>query len=96
LHHKAAREVCGPGTATAGGCRDSACTQSYWQIQSLSSALVIAKRPTHQELAGPVGASRETVTRVFTRLAPQGEIALRGCTMVLRQSFLEHLGHRLG
>jgi CRP/FNR family cyclic AMP-dependent transcriptional regulator len=61
-----------------------------------SGALVIAKRPTHHELAGLVGTSRETVTRVFNALAHQGEIALRGHTVILRQAFLERVRHLLG
>jgi CRP/FNR family transcriptional regulator, cyclic AMP receptor protein len=61
-----------------------------------AGALVIAKRPTPQALADLVGASRETVTRVFNALAHRGEIARHGRTVVLRQAFLERLGHLLG
>lgn len=61
-----------------------------------AGTLVITNRPTHQELAGLVGASRETVTRVCTALAHQGYISLRGRMLVLRQAFLEHLGRLQG
>ncbi len=61
-----------------------------------AGALVIAKRPTHQEFAGLVGASRETVTRVFNALDHQGYLSLCGRTVVLRKAFLERLGHLLG
>ena len=57
-----------------------------------AGALVIAKRPTHQELANLVGASRETVTRVFNTLEREGYISLRGRTIVLCKAFLERLG----
>jgi CRP/FNR family transcriptional regulator, cyclic AMP receptor protein len=56
-------------------------------------ALVITKRPTHQEFAGLVGTSRETVTRVFNMLERQGYISLRGRTVVLHKAFLERLNH---
>lgn len=58
-----------------------------------AGALVITKRPTHQEFAGLVGASRETVTHVFNVLERQGYISLRGRVVVLRKAFLERLNH---
>jgi CRP/FNR family cyclic AMP-dependent transcriptional regulator len=57
-----------------------------------AGALVIAKRPTHQELANLVWASRETVTRVLNTLEREGYISLRGRTIVLCKAFLERLG----
>ena len=45
--------------------------------------LVIKKRPTHQVLANMVGTSRETVTRVLTRLEGEGYIVSRGRQLVI-------------
>jgi CRP/FNR family cyclic AMP-dependent transcriptional regulator len=61
-----------------------------------AGTLVIAKRPTHQELANLVGTSRETVTRVLNALAHQGYISLRGRTAVLHQAFLKRVDHLSG
>lgn len=61
-----------------------------------AGVLVIANRPTHQELASLVGTSRETVTRVCNALARQGKISLRGRTVVLHQVFLERAGRLQG
>jgi CRP/FNR family cyclic AMP-dependent transcriptional regulator len=61
-----------------------------------AGALVIANRPTHQELASLVGTSRETVTRVFNTLAHQGQISLRGRAVVLHRAFLKRVDHLSG
>jgi CRP/FNR family cyclic AMP-dependent transcriptional regulator len=60
-------------------------------VPGQAGALVTAKRPTHQELANLVGASRKTVTRVFNTLEREGYISLRGRTIVLCKAFLERL-----
>jgi len=54
--------------------------------------LIIAKRPTHQDVANGIGSSRETVTRVFNDLEKQGYISLLGRTVVIRKALLDRLG----
>lgn len=49
--------------------------------------VVISKRPTHQELAELVGASRETVTRCLTEMEKIGLIEIRKREIVLLPGF---------
>jgi CRP/FNR family transcriptional regulator len=55
---------------------------------------IIDVRITHQELAEMVGTSRETVTRVMTRLKEQGiiEIDQRRITLLDSKSLLQSVG----
>ncbi|RMF94006.1 MAG: Crp/Fnr family transcriptional regulator [Nitrospinota bacterium] len=53
--------------------------------------IIIPKRPTHQDFASMVGASRETVTRVLNDLERRGYISLSGRSVVIRKSLLDHL-----
>lgn len=50
--------------------------------------VVIRQRPTHQEIAGLIGTSRETVSRALSELAHRGHIDVSGKRILLRRSFL--------
>jgi len=51
---------------------------------------IILKRPTHQDLASMVGTTRETISRVFTELKKQGDIASSGRKLVIREASLRN------
>lgn len=51
--------------------------------QARDGARVVSPRPTQQELADRVGASREMVSRVITQLAAQGRLRLEAQSIVL-------------
>jgi len=53
-----------------------------------AEGVVIRQRPTHQEIAGLIGTSRETVSRALSELARRGHIAVSGKRILLRRSFL--------
>ena len=50
---------------------------------------VITKRPTHQELAEIIGASRETVTRCLTEMESLGLIEIRKREIVVLPAFFK-------
>lgn len=45
---------------------------------------LVANRPTHQELAGMIGSSREVVSRAFKRLEDEGFITVEGKVVTVR------------
>jgi CRP-like cAMP-binding protein len=53
-----------------------------------AEGVVIRQRPTHQEIAGLIGTSRETVSRALSELARRGHIDVSGKRILLRRSFL--------
>jgi CRP-like cAMP-binding protein len=61
-------------------------------IASAGGALIIPKRPTHQDLANMTGTLRETVTRVFNNLEKQGYISVPGRQVVIHRILLDRLG----
>ena len=48
-----------------------------------TKVLLIDERPTHKELAGLVGTSREMVTRALKELEDAGHISLDGKKLIL-------------
>jgi CRP/FNR family transcriptional regulator, cyclic AMP receptor protein len=46
---------------------------------------IISRRPTHQELANMVGASRETVSRVLADLSRRGVVRNNGRTLIIEK-----------
>ena len=46
--------------------------------------MVIARQPTHQELANMVGSCRETVCRAMNALCRQGLLAVEGKTLIIK------------
>jgi len=59
-----------------------------------AEGVVIRQRPTHQEIAGLIGTSRETVSRALSELARRGHIDMSGKRLLLRRSFLLAGGDR--
>ncbi|UCD83725.1 MAG: Crp/Fnr family transcriptional regulator [Deltaproteobacteria bacterium] len=58
-------------------------------------AIIIKKRPTHQEIANMVGTSRETVSRVLSDLSKEGYITIKGKEILIHKDLspVESLGH---
>lgn len=54
--------------------------------EARDGARIVSPRPTQQELADRVGASREMVSRVLTQLAAQGQLRLEAQRIVLQPS----------
>jgi CRP/FNR family cyclic AMP-dependent transcriptional regulator len=50
------------------------------------NGIVVKDRPTHQQLAGMVGTSRETVSRVMSELQRQGYLRTQGKRLILTGS----------
>lgn len=48
--------------------------------------LVIAERPTHQEIANRIGASREMVTRILLDLSAGGYISIDGKRLIINKN----------
>ena len=65
-----------------------------WQLVSIAKeegsatpeGLLVRRRPTQQELANLVGASREMISRIFKELKSGGYISLEGKRIVLRRN----------
>jgi CRP/FNR family transcriptional regulator, cyclic AMP receptor protein len=55
--------------------------------ESRDGERVIEPRPTHQELASRIGASREMVTRILGDLVRGGYVRLDGGRMILQEKF---------
>ncbi len=51
--------------------------------------IVIVNRPTHQEIAGLVGTSRETVSRTLTDLQKRGVISVTKDEIILKEDSIE-------
>ncbi len=51
--------------------------------------IVIVNRPTHQEMAGLVGTSRETVSRTLTDLQKRGVISVTKDEIILKEDSIE-------
>ncbi len=64
------------------------------QFPITDQKVVIARRPTHQELSEMVGSSRETVTRTLASMERKGLIKIQKRNIVLQPSFFqEELKH---
>ena len=70
------------------------------QGRPLEDGFIITRRPTHQELADMVGASRETVSRVLADLNRRGVVRSNGRTLIIEngEEMLQRIrrGHRPG
>ena len=53
--------------------------------EKTDAGVVVKERPTHQQLAGMVGTSRETVSRVMSELQKQGYLRTQGKRLILTQ-----------
>lgn len=53
--------------------------------EKTEAGVVVKERPTHQQLAGMVGTSRETVSRVMSELQKQGYLRTQGKRLILTQ-----------
>lgn len=51
--------------------------------EKTEAGIVVKDRPTHQQLAGMVGTSRETVSRVMSELQKQGYLRTQGKRLIL-------------
>jgi CRP/FNR family cyclic AMP-dependent transcriptional regulator len=56
--------------------------------EETEEGIVIRQRPTQQEIAGTIGTSRETVSRVLSELARRGFIDVTGRRLLVRRGFL--------
>ncbi len=56
--------------------------------EETEEGVLIPDRPTQQDMAGMIGASRETVSRALSDLARRGYIELSGKNVLLRHAFL--------
>ncbi|MBI3995911.1 MAG: Crp/Fnr family transcriptional regulator [Nitrospirae bacterium] len=70
------------------------------QGRPLEDGCIITRRPTHQELADMVGASRETVSRVLADLNRRGVVRSNGRALIIEngEEMLQRVrrGHRPG
>lgn len=57
-------------------------------------SVVIANRPTHQDLASMVGASRETISRALADFQRRGLLEVDGKALILKPAFFISLGDR--
>ena len=65
----------------------------HGEASAEGDGLVIANRPTQQELANSIGACRETVSRVVSDLARRGLITPRGRSLMLTRRLLDSSGN---
>ncbi len=56
--------------------------------EAVDGGIVIRERPTQSEMAGMIGTSRETVSRVLSELARRGHIEVTGRRILVRRAFL--------
>ena len=54
---------------------------------------VAFKRPTHQDIAGMIGATRETVSRMIKDLDKRGYIEVSGKKVIIRDGFSREFSH---
>lgn len=57
--------------------------------QNTDEGILIAERPTQQDLAAMLGTSRETVSRVLSEFQRRGFLSLRGKQVLLSHNFAE-------
>ncbi len=62
--------------------------------QRSDEGLVLARRPTQQELANMVGSCRETISRTFTSLVKRGLLVPRGRALLITPALLRRAGRR--
>ena len=62
--------------------------------QRSDEGLVLARRPTQQELANMVGSCRETISRTFTSLVKRGLLVPRGRALLITSALLRRAGRR--
>jgi CRP-like cAMP-binding protein len=51
------------------------------------------RRPTHQEIANMIGATRETVSRMISDLHRQGYIEISGKNVIIHDSLTRQFAH---
>ena len=61
------------------------------QGEQATGGVLIRERPTQQEIASMIGASRETVSRALSDFARRGLLEMSGKRILLRWSFLQQL-----
>jgi CRP/FNR family transcriptional regulator, cyclic AMP receptor protein len=70
---------------------DSVYQRLVYVLQELASdvegQLVVANRPTHQELANQIGASREMVSRILRTLTIGGYIRIENGSIIIQKKF---------
>jgi CRP-like cAMP-binding protein len=64
-------------------------TLAKFEGQDGPDGVVVAVRPTQQELANTIGACRETVSRIVSDLARRGLVTPRGRALVISRRLLE-------
>ena len=62
--------------------------------ESTPEGMLLARRPTQQELANMVGSCRETISRTFTSLVRRGLLVQRGRALVITHELLRRSGRR--
>jgi len=61
------------------------------QGEPVDGGLLIKERPTQQEIAGLIGASRETVSRALNDFTRQGMLEMQGKQILVRWGFLRKI-----
>jgi len=61
------------------------------QGEPVDGGLLIKERPTQQEIAGLIGASRETVSRALNDFTRQGMLEMQGKQVLVRWGFLRKI-----
>ncbi len=62
--------------------------------EEVENGVLIPERPTHQELASMIGASRETVSRALGNFQRQNLIAIEGKSLILLPKFFSKMPKR--